>query len=51
MIGTDRPELYEGIRSLPTQSHVIYYRIQAQRIQIVRVLHSKQDEYYHLNDQ
>uniref|UniRef100_UPI00405667D4 type II toxin-antitoxin system RelE/ParE family toxin n=1 Tax=Candidatus Electrothrix sp. TaxID=2170559 RepID=UPI00405667D4 len=42
-IGIERPELQPEIRSIPSTSHVIFYRIQAQTIEIIRILHVRQD--------
>lgn len=47
-MGTERPELLPDIRSLSIESHVLFYRIAAQRIEILRVLHSRQDPQRHL---
>ncbi len=41
--GISRPELGEGLRSLPVGRYVLYYRIQGQDIELVRVLHSARD--------
>ena len=41
--GLARPELVAGLKSLPTNSHVIFYRITQSKIEIVRILHKRQD--------
>ena len=42
-IGRPRPELQEGIRSLPIQNYIIFYRIKESHIEIVRVLSGYRD--------
>jgi len=42
-IGKERNELKPGLRSFPKGSHVIFYRILADRVFVVRVLHASQD--------
>ena len=42
-MGTERPELLPGIRSLPIESHVLFYRVTGSTIDIIRVLHGRQD--------
>ena len=39
MLGRERREIRDGLRSIPCQSHVIFYRILANQIRVVRVLH------------
>lgn len=41
--GRERNELKIGIRSCPEGSHMIYYRIKDQHIEIVDVLHQSMD--------
>lgn len=48
LIGVERPELLAGIRSLPIQSHTLYYRVATRRIDIIRILHNRQDPQRHL---
>ena len=48
LMGTERPELLPDIRSLPIESHTLFYRVTADRIEIVRVLHGRQDPQRHL---
>ncbi len=48
LIGTERPELLPNIRSLPMESHTLFYRVTNGRVEIVRVLHGRQDPQRHL---
>jgi len=48
LMGVERTELGIGMRSFPVQSHVVYYRIQANQVEIVRVLHGRQDQTRHI---
>ncbi|MBE0502316.1 MAG: type II toxin-antitoxin system RelE/ParE family toxin [Desulfuromonadales bacterium] len=48
-IGCERPELLPGMRSFAVASHVAFYLVQSQRIEIIRVLHSRQDPSRHLS--
>ena len=41
--GRERSELKEGIRSFPDGNYLIFYRIWAGKVSIVRVLHSARD--------
>jgi len=41
--GRARPELRPELRSVPTGSYVIFYRPLADGIEVVRVLHGRQD--------
>jgi toxin ParE1/3/4 len=43
-IGTHRPEIREGIRSLPVPPHLIFFRYRGQaEVQVVRILLERQD--------
>ena len=42
-IGKHRKEIRVGLRSLVKEQHVVFYRILADRIRIVRVLHGSLD--------
>jgi toxin ParE1/3/4 len=42
-LGRSRPELAEGVRSLPHEQHVIFYEIIGERCHILRVLHHARD--------
>ena len=48
LIGTERPELLPSSRSLPVESHTLFYRVTANRVEIIRVLHGRQDPQRHL---
>ncbi|WP_333608045.1 type II toxin-antitoxin system RelE/ParE family toxin [Arsukibacterium sp.] len=48
LIGVERPELLPHIRSLPIQSHILFYRVIANRVEIIRVLHGRQDPQRHM---
>lgn len=41
--GRERPDLKERMRYFPTGSYLVFYRIWAGRVAIVRVLHSARD--------
>lgn len=43
MLGHERSELLTAIRSLPVESHTIFYRIANHQINIIRILHCRQD--------
>lgn len=47
-MGMERTELAAGMRSFPVQSHVVYYLFKANQVEIVRVLHGRQDQTRHL---
>lgn len=42
-LGKKRDEIKIGLRSLPKNSHVIFYRLMEDSIRIVRVLHGSRD--------
>jgi toxin ParE1/3/4 len=48
LMGIERPELSQDVRSLAIQSHTVFYRVAAKRIEIIRVLHGRQDPQRHL---
>ena len=48
LMGIERPELLNNIRSQPIQSHTVFYRVTTNQIEIVRLLHSRQDPQGHL---
>jgi toxin ParE1/3/4 len=48
LIGIERPELLPDTRSLPIESHTLFYRVTANRVEIIRVLHGRQDPHHHL---
>jgi len=41
--GVDRSELFEGLRSFPHQSHIIFYRRRDAMIEIIAVIHHRRD--------
>ncbi|GAC18145.1 type II toxin-antitoxin system RelE/ParE family toxin [Paraglaciecola arctica] len=45
--GVARPELIADLKSFPTSNHVIFYRITQSKVEIVRVLHKRQDPQLH----
>ena len=48
LMGTERPELLPDLRSLPIESHTLFYRATSTRVEIIRVLHGRQDPQRHL---
>ena len=46
-VGSDRADLLPGIRSLPVASHIVFYRLAEGCVEIVRVLHGRQDPRRH----
>ena len=42
-LGTPRDEIGEGIRSFPVSPHVLFFRGVEENLEIVRVLHERQD--------
>ena len=48
LMGTERSELLPDARSLPIQSHTLFYRVNADKVEIIRVLHGRQDPQRHL---
>ncbi|MBI1286224.1 MAG: type II toxin-antitoxin system RelE/ParE family toxin [Flavobacteriales bacterium] len=42
-LGRERNEIKKGLRSFPSGSHVVFYRILADHVRIVRVLHGSRD--------
>tara|TARA_R110002126_G_scaffold8953_4_gene41143 strand:+ start:6167 stop:6472 length:306 start_codon:yes stop_codon:yes gene_type:complete len=43
LIGVERTELQPDTRSLPIQSHTLFYRVNGNQVEIIRVLHGRQD--------
>lgn len=41
--GVSRDDLRRGVRTHPAESHVVYYRVRHGEVQVLRVLHSRQD--------
>jgi toxin ParE1/3/4 len=48
LMGIERPDLLPNTRSLAIQSHTLFYRVTANQVEIVRVLHGRQDPQRHL---
>ncbi|MFL0798204.1 MAG: type II toxin-antitoxin system RelE/ParE family toxin [Cellvibrionaceae bacterium] len=48
LISIDRSELLAGARSLPIESHTLFYRVTSNTVEIIRVLHGRQDPQRHL---
>ena len=48
MLGHERPELAEGIRSFPVESHIVYYLRTDFGIVVLRILHKRQDPRRHV---
>ncbi|MCH2056356.1 MAG: type II toxin-antitoxin system RelE/ParE family toxin [Thalassotalea sp.] len=48
LMGVERPELLPGARSLPIEGHALFYRVTADTVEIIRVLHGRQDPQRHL---
>lgn len=42
-MGVERPELLPGVRSLHIRSHTLFYRVSTDTVEIIRVLHGRQD--------
>ncbi len=47
-MGIERDELLTALRSITAESHVVFYRISNHQIEIVRVLHFRQDPQRHI---
>ena len=48
LLGVCRSSLIQGIRSIPCQKHIVFYRYRKRSIEIVRVLQMRQDPQRHL---
>ena len=48
LIGVDRSDLLSGARSLVIESHTLLYRVTPDTLEIIRVLHGRQDPQRHL---
>jgi len=42
-LGRERPELSPGLRSIPEGNYILFYRIWAREVGIVRVVHAARD--------
>ena len=47
--GKPRDELYEGMRSINIEKHVVYYFYENEKIQIAGIFHGKMDPALHLS--
>jgi len=47
-MGIERSDLLPGARSLPIESHTLFYRVTTDTVEIIRVLHGRQDPQRHL---
>ena len=47
-LGPLRPEFGEAMRSHPIRAHVVFYKVDAERISIVRILHASMDPPQHI---
>jgi toxin ParE1/3/4 len=48
LIGIDRSQLLSGARSIPIESQTLLYRVTTDSVEIIRVLHGRQDPQRHL---
>ncbi len=48
LIGIDRGTLMKEVRSISVESHVIFYRLRNNDIELLRILHQRQDPERHL---
>lgn len=48
LMGVEHPDLLPGVRSLALESHILFYRVTTGTVEIIRVLHSRQDPQRHL---
>ena len=46
--GIERDELLSTTRSITIESHVIFYRTKNQQLEVIRVLHARQDPQRHI---
>ena len=43
VLGRARPELAEGLRSVPHESYLIFFAVQPDRVTIVNIIHAARD--------
>ena len=48
LMGAERNELLPEVRSLPIESHTLFYRVTTDTVEIIRILHGRQDPQRHL---
>jgi len=46
--GPERPDIRAGLRSLPVNKHILFYRVLTDRIRVLRVLSMRRDARRHL---
>lgn len=42
-IGRKRPDVMVGVRSFPSPPYVLFFRYTATEVQVIRILHERQD--------
>jgi len=42
-LGRERLDLGQEMRSFPVETHVVYYRVNSEIVEVVRVLHGRRD--------
>ncbi|PLY04407.1 MAG: type II toxin-antitoxin system RelE/ParE family toxin [Desulfuromonas sp.] len=47
-MGAARAELFPEVRSLPVERHIIFYQLRSSTVEIIRVLHCRQDPGRHV---
>ena len=47
-MGVERPKLLPDARSFAVAQHLLFYRLNENRIEIIRILHGRQDPHLHL---
>lgn len=47
-LGKARENIRAGYHSIQINRHIVYYRMQGQQVEIVRVLHERMDPWHHL---
>jgi toxin ParE1/3/4 len=47
-LGDECPEVRKGYRKYPSGSHVLFYRLVADRVDVVRILHERMDYGRHI---
>lgn len=48
LLGIERIELLPGMRSFPVESYTVFYQVRSKQIEIIRVLHGRQDPNRHI---
>jgi toxin ParE1/3/4 len=48
LIATRLTKLFANTRSIPVESHITFYRLNENLVEIIRVLHSRQDPERHI---